>query len=528
MGRTVCGVKGKIIYPVAGLLLAASLVMGLAACAGGQNGAGNPLVEVTRGDLTVTVSGSGNLSVSRDADLFFEDGGKLERIFVAEGDRVQQGDVLARLVPLNTDLLERAVETAISNLASAEIGVSVAQNNYSLRLAQDPYDISALERAVANAEIGLSALDSDLATADINLETATNNYKKLFIGDPFRTYEFALDEYADVLGQARRTLEQIEADIASGLVSSATLQDEVAEARQQVADIEQKLLYGLGEGSRPFEINYWTLRAAQLQIDAATAARDKVLAARQQAQLSLDKANDDLQKAGELQEATLQGLLLDISRAELSRAQAQSALDKARADLAGSELVAPWDGQVAEVAAREGDIIPAAGAATKKIIYLVDPLSLELQANLDEVDIAHIAPGQPVNLKVDALPQNSYTGTVASIGLIATNAAGLVSYPVKISLDTTDSPELRAGMSATVDIVTDERQDAVLLLSRLIVRDSQGDRSVTVSVNGRLETRSVTVGVTDGYLTEILAGLTPGEMVFDKRAAAAATNSLLN
>jgi HlyD family secretion protein len=526
VGQTGFWGKRKSIYTVTGVVLATFLLLGLAACSSGKAAGTTSLVEVTRGDLTVNVSGSGNLAISRDAKLFFEDGGKIDKINVKEGDRVKQGDVLAHLVPLNPDLLEQAVQNARSNLASAAIGVTLAQNNYDIQMAQDPYNASALERAVANAQATLESLGSDLRNADINLETANNNYNKLFVSDPFRTYKFSLPEYADALGQTLRSLDQIQADIGSGKVNSDTLKNEVADARQQVADIQQKLLYGLGEGSRPAEINYWTLRAAQLQIDAAQAARDKVVVAQQQAQLSLDKASEDLRKTQELNDKTVIGLKLDIEKSRLTQQQAQLSLDQAQNNLKDTSLVAPWGGQVAVVYVSEGDIVSAAGAVTKTIIYLVDPSSLEFNAKLDEVDIARIQLGQKVDLKVDAVPDNRYTGTVKSIGLTPNNESGLISYPVKVSLDAPDSPELKSGMSATVDIVTEERSGAVLLLSRLIVHDAQGNHTVTVSVNGQTETRTVTVGATDGYKTEILSGLAPGDQAVDKRAAATTTNGI--
>ena len=94
--------------------------------------------------------------------------------------------------------------------------------------------------------------------------------------------------------------------------------------------------------------------------------------------------------------------------------------------------------------------------------------------------------------------------------------AGLVIYDVTINFDVAEDSELRVGMSATVDIITDERNNVLLVPNRAITQGSQGNPIVKVMVNEEIkeiEERPVVIGISDGFETEIVSGLDEGETV---------------
>ncbi len=121
---------------------------------GGDEETTPQLVEVVLGDLTISISGSGNIAVADEARLTFGSGGKIDKIYVDEGDEVSKGDILAKL---DTDYLELALTQTQVALTGQEIAVSQAEIN------------------VKNAEIALEeAEDSWLDT-----ESAGNKVKRL-------------------------------------------------------------------------------------------------------------------------------------------------------------------------------------------------------------------------------------------------------------------------------------------------------------------------------------------------------------
>ena len=83
------------------------LVMSVTACSSAANRAVRPVQQITaiRGDLITNISGNGKISIVTDAKLSFGSGGKLATLNVKEGDRVTNGQVLAKL---DTSALELA------------------------------------------------------------------------------------------------------------------------------------------------------------------------------------------------------------------------------------------------------------------------------------------------------------------------------------------------------------------------------------------------------------------------------------
>lgn len=128
-----------------GVLLLCLALAGSIACnpfGGDKEEVTQQLVEVVRGDLVISVSGSGNVEVSNEVNLAFEVGGRIDKIYVEEGDNVTEGDVLAKL---DTGALELALTQARVALTTQQVAlttqqVAVTTANVSLRTAKHSLD----------------------------------------------------------------------------------------------------------------------------------------------------------------------------------------------------------------------------------------------------------------------------------------------------------------------------------------------------------------------------------------------------
>jgi HlyD family secretion protein len=199
---------------------------------------------------------------------------------------------------------------------------------------------------------------------------------------------------------------------------------------------------------------------------------------------------------------------LQIKAAEQSIAEAQKQLDWAT-------ITAPFDGTITSVNIDEGDTV----LTTEIIVHLIDLTSMEMNVEVDEIDIAEARPGQKAITEVDALPALQLEGEVTSISLLPEIEAGVVVYEVKIAFDAPPDFELKVGMSADTDIIINERKNVLLVPSRAITQNSQGNPIVKVVVGDRIEERPVVTGISDGYDTEIVDGLNEGEVVVVERRA---------
>jgi RND family efflux transporter MFP subunit len=203
----------------------------------------------------------------------------------------------------------------------------------------------------------------------------------------------------------------------------------------------------------------------------------------------------------------------EVKLRRLEVAAARQALEQAQKELNEATIVAPFDGTVGAIYVDEGDIIPPPTMAPTVAIYFITPTSLELKAEVDEIDIPDVEVGQGAVIEVDAIADDLFEGTVTSVSPVPVIAAGLVLYEVTISLVIPADAGVMVGMSATADIMIEQSLDTLLVPERAVGRDEQGNAVVWVSVDGQLEQRAVVVGISDGLKAEILEGLSEGDMV---------------
>ena len=136
-------------------------------------------------------------------------------------------------------------------------------------------------------------------------------------------------------------------------------------------------------------------------------------------------------------------------KAESKAAQALSALDVAKANLALGTLNAPFNGAVASINVIPGELVQVDQA----ILTLATLNDLQIETtDLSERDIARVKIGQGVTIYIEALDV-TITGKVIRISPISKTVGGDVVYPVTIKLD--EQPEgLLWGMTAEVEIKT--------------------------------------------------------------------------
>jgi HlyD family secretion protein len=132
---------------------------------------------------------------------------------------------------------------------------------------------------------------------------------------------------------------------------------------------------------------------------------------------------------------------------------------------------------------------------------------------VDEIDIGPVAVGQRVSVTLDALPGISLGGQVDRIAKTAQFDSGIAAYNVTVQLDPTEAP-LRVGMTANVDIVTERREDILLVPNRFVRIDrTTGQASVDRLVGDEIQPTEIQIGLRDETFSQVLAGLEDGDVV---------------
>ena len=460
------------------LTLACLVLVSLTACGNQTAESEVQTVEVSRGDIVLRVTVDGSLSLIRHRKLTFGTSGKITEVKVEDGDRVTEGQVLASL---DIAPLEHALKTAEQAVKTAELAVQTA------------------ELAVQTAETGVKTGELAVKAAEIDLELATNSYQQLTTPYPYLTFRFTLPESVDAIRVAQRQIKEAQDEFQKGLegkqYSMAKVKERLMQAQERLDEAETKLAWGLGAGVRPAGLDYWTLRATEMQVEKAQLALDTTKNSLDKLKDSLDTARNNLDKAK---------VNLDIAKDDL---------DRANDELEKAVILAPFDGTIAKVNVKEGDVLSSVNYATTVAVEVIDPSRMELNADVDEIDIPSVKLGQKVIIEADALPDVQFEGKVAFISPLPTVEAGVVLYSVTISLDVAEGSELKAGMSATADITINERSNVLLVPNRAIEQDSSGNPVVGVMVNEQIQERPVVIGISDGIRTEIVDGLDEGERV---------------
>lgn len=199
-----------------------------------------------------------------------------------------------------------------------------------------------------------------------------------------------------------------------------------------------------------------------------------------------------------------------VEQASAKVTQATVQLRQDERTLAATTLEAPMAGTVLAVGGTVGDQV---GATSRTgFITLGDLDDLQVRAMFSLGDVRSLRIGQRASVSFAVAPGGTYAGTIAGIDPAATANGNLAQYGVDISLDDAP-PHLLLGMSATVEVVTAQADDA-LYVPAGAVRARHGDSAtVVVRRGGRAVDRTVTLGVRGDRYVAVTRGLADGDRV---------------
>ncbi len=533
---------------------------------------GGTPIPVTRETLIAGINATGRIEPRQEAALSFAIPGRVAEVLVAEGDRVTAGTPLIRLdnreamaqvasaraalAQAEADLKQlqegatpeeiaqaraqvEAARAALvqttgsvteADIAAARARVDEARARLSaLQGAPNNDQLTAARSALTEAQAALERQRSALSAAKLDAErqvferanrlrdaqtafaAARDNLARVeadgkdpLTGAPLT--DAGKRAYADAFAQAERALEDAELALNQARIAYETArQNEItglAEAEARVATAQANLDALLS----PNPDRIAAARAALAQAEADLA---RLLGEQRQGALAAQRANLAAAEAN-LARLTADPRATDLARAQARVAQAQAQLDLAQIRLDDTTLTAPFDGVVARI-----NVAPGEQVAQGPVLTLIDVSRFKVTVTVDEVDVARVAPGQDVEVLIDALGPPPQIGRVQRIAPQATNERNVTAYEVELEVAPGNRP-LRSGMTASATIITAKRENA-LSVPVQAVREENGVTVVDVVVNdnGRttLVTQPVETGIRAGDRIEIISGLNEGQQV---------------
>lgn len=408
---------------------------------------------VRRGNISISASGSGTLTVSQTVDLSFSTKGILAEVDVKAGDVVKAGQALAQLG--NTESLQAAVANDEYQLLQAQQAVTTIQQNANVALAQS-----------------LQAMI-----------TAQQNYNNLLTADQRTAYARCSDTQNTKLKTALDSATTKLLNISQRYYGSDAWINANNVYQQALANYNYCIAYTPDEK---------TNANASLQVAQVTL---------QQAQQTYKTLNDN---------KGIDPLALSVDQAKVNQAQTQLTQDQQ--NLKGAALVAPIDGTVTFLAAEAGSMVD-----TSKFITISDLSHPAVNVSVDETDLSKFTVGSTAQVVFDALPDQAFEGNVTQVNpqLTTSGQYQVATGVIQLGQDAAQAlQKMPLGLSATVTIIQKQAKNVLLVPISAIRNLGTGQYTVfVVGKDGKLQLRFVQVGLQDTTQAEIISGLNEGDVI---------------
>ena len=225
------------------------------------------------------------------------------------------------------------------------------------------------------------------------------------------------------------------------------------------------------------------------------------------AETNYEKANSDLKRIEKLHKgnvATLDNLemaQLGVKSAMAQLKSAQAGLKVAQKQLDDTFIKATISGFIAS---KEIDIGGTVSPGMK-IAHLTDISKLKIRILVTEIDIVKLQVGQEVDITIDALPNRPYKGVINNIGMVT--ESGMRSYPIEVNIQNSKTNEIKSGMFARCVIVSETKDDALIVPENALVIGKDGSLKVYAIENDKAILKTITTGLRNSGQVEILSGI---------------------
>jgi HlyD family secretion protein len=236
---------------------------------------------------------------------------------------------------------------------------------------------------------------------------------------------------------------------------------------------------------------------------------------------ALDDANKDYLAALTRRDSSKAQIGVDSARLKQARAQvmqADASLKQLEEQLSYTTIVAPMDGVILSRDVEIGDAVSSIlvlGSTATLVMTEGDINEVYVQGKVDEADIAHVYMAQPARIKVESFRDRVFNGKVTKIAPLGVEKDNVTTFEVRVSIDNPGG-ELKANMTANAEILLDEHKGVLTVPENAVIYDNQKKASVEIPDKKQKEGKRkipVTVGLSNGSVTEILSGMKEGDQV---------------
>ena len=421
------------------------------------------------GDIILSATGLGTLIPANEVSFGFKTGGTVREVLVRLGERVEAGQVLARL---DSATLELKYKLAEENLAALSSPAEIAKAAQAVQEAKESF---AKARNDLQYLIGPDMLlaEERVTSAEQDLQLA----KAAADTDPSDTNKQKVSEAESALSEAEKDL----TGVFYAYPSRYTVQTFTYPIRNDKGTTVRRQL----------------IAPTDVEISTAQAAYELAAANLSDAQNYLDILNG-VKTTSDVPASSVTSIT-----------EAKLALDSAQAALDATELTAPISGTITSIDLNVGEDIGTSSVIT--ISNLSQPYTID--ATLDETDWDKAKVGFTATVTFDLLPNENYSGKITEVYPKLDDSSGTSMVHIVVQLDVSIRADLPVGSTASVDVTGGEALGAVVVPTSALKEVEAGKYVVYIMKNGNPIEQEVEIGLQDILYAEVKSGLQDGDVV---------------
>jgi multidrug efflux pump subunit AcrA (membrane-fusion protein) len=427
---------------------------------------------VGKGVVQSTVSGNGTLEPAQKVELSFGASGEVTAIDVKSGEKVTKGQVLASV---DSSSARASLASAEAQLIESE---EAAESAKEAEEAEEENEETAYEGGATMELVGLMSKEGTASTT--REEEATASAGETEAEPPAAEEKAAKEEPA-------KTSTKTEKATKEETTKTST------EAEQPVKE----------EEATPTESTSAATTPSASTAGGATVSLPTAEANLREAELSVKSARQ------EVRETTL--------RAPISGTIAQVSGSVGETVSGGSSS----GGGISEASSLGATGGESTGSESSGSAFMVIAQlhRLKMEVDFSESDIGKVRKGQIATVSIDSMEGTELSGRVTELSVLpGEGSTSVVEYPATI-LVSQSAKGVRAGMSASAEVVVEQVKDALTVSSEAI--SAVGGKTVTVEEDGKEVTKSVTTGLEGDETTQVISGLKAGQTLILPEAAVA-------
>jgi multidrug efflux pump subunit AcrA (membrane-fusion protein) len=467
-----------VILAIAAVALVVVAITSLGTSSSSSSAATQRTATVGKGVVQSTVSGNGTLEPSQKVELGFGASGEVTAIRVKAGQKVTKGEVLAEIDS----------SSARASLAAAEAQL-----------------IEAEEAVEAAAEAEEEEESEEVAYA--------GGARTVFVG--------LMSTEGTAAGKAQKEKEEKEK-------AEEEAADEAAPAAEEEAQKES------------IEKEEQTKAAEETEEEPAEEGKQSSTASESGATTTSASSGTETSGAETSGGAETGGASVSLPTAEANLLSAELSVKSARQEVSETTLTAPFSGTIASISGSvgetvsggsssggdsEGSALGATGGessgSSSAFLVIAQLHRLKMEVSFSEADIGKVRKGQTATVSIDSMEGTELAGEVTKVSVLPSESGSVVEYPATILL-TQNAKGVRAGMSASAEVVVEQVKNAVTVPSEAISQAGNG-KTVTVEEDGKEVTKTIKTGLEGDETTEVISGLKSGQKLILPEVSVATT-----